>query len=246
MSAYDKLDLERYSRQIPVFHMSGQIRLAESAAAVVGLGGLGSLISYYLAAAGVGKLVLVDGESVELSNLNRQILYETEDIGLPKAVLAAKRLKGLNPNVDVVPHPKPIDRSNVSEVLDGVDIIIDALDDWSARLVLDEFAEKTGVPLIHGAVDGLFGQATTVVPGKTPCLACIAPKRLGDRGCRAAVGPVVGLIASLEALEALKILSGLKPSMAGYLVVVDARDLHVDVIKLEKVDCGICRSRISL
>ncbi len=246
MSVYDKLDLERYSRQLPVFHISGQIRLVESAVAVVGLGGLGSIISYYLASAGVGKLILADGESVETSNLNRQILYETEDIGLPKAILAAKRLKGINPNVEVIPYSAPVNKDNVSRILDGVDLIVDALDDWHARLLLDEFAEEAGVPLVHGAVDGLFGQATTVIPGRTPCLACIAPRRLGERGCRAAVGPVVGLVASLEALEALKILSGLKPSMAGHLIVIDAQELRFDLIKLERIDCNICRSRISM
>ncbi len=243
-SIYDKIDLDRYSRQIPLLHISGQLKLAESSVAVVGLGGLGSPVSYYLAAAGVGRLILVDGECVEVSNLNRQILYETEDIGLPKAVLAAKRIRGLNPLVEVVPVSEPVSRDNVAHILEGVDVIVDALDDWKARLILDEYSQKAGIPLVHGAVDGLYGQVTTIIPGKTSCLACIAPRRLPQRGCRAAIGPFVGLVATIEALEVIKLLTGQGSTLANRLLVIDGAEYRFDEVKLEPVECSKCRSLI--
>ncbi len=236
--------MDRYSRQIPMLGMSGQMRLAESSVAVVGLGGLGSLISYYLAAAGVGRLVLVDGERVEKSNLNRQILYDSSDIGLPKAYLAAKRLRSLNPLVDYEPVASMVSRSNVEDVVGDVDVIVDALDDWRARLVLDEYSMKSGKPLVHGAVDGFYGQVTTIIPGRTSCLACIAPRRIEARGCRSALGAVVGIVASLEALEVVKLLTGKGEPAANRLIVVDGFLGRLDEVELKPVECSVCLSRI--
>ncbi len=243
VSAYDKIDFERYSRQIPMLRAMGQLKLAESTVAVVGLGGLGSLISFYLASAGVGRLILIDGEKVELNNLNRQILYDTSDIGLPKAVLAAKRLRSLNPIIDIEYRDTMISFDNVEELLEDADLIIDALDDWRARLVLDRYSQLSGKPLVHGAIDGFFGQMTTIVPGRTTCLACIAPKQLGPRGCRAALGAAVGIVAVLEALDAIKLLTGVGRTAENRLLIVDAFNSRIEEVELKPVDCSTCWSK---
>lgn len=243
MSVYDKIDFERYSRQIPMLRAMGQMKLAESTVAVVGLGGLGSLISYYLASAGVGRLILVDGERVELNNLNRQILYDSGDVGLPKAVLAAKRLKTLNPLVDIEYRDEMVSFDNVDDILGEADLIVDALDDWRARLILDRYSQLTKKPLVHGAIDGFFGQMTTIVPGRTTCLACIAPKQLGPRGCRAALGAAVGMVATLEALDAIKLLTGVGKTAENRLLIVDAFNSRIEEIELKPVECGTCWSR---
>lgn len=244
-SVFDKIDLERYSRQLPMIGARGQIELASSTVAVVGLGGLGSLVSYYLAAAGVGRLLLIDGERVELNNLNRQILFTTRDVGRWKAEVAALRLRELNPDIEVEPVKGMINADNVDEILDGADVVVDGLDDWRARLVLDEYSQRTGKPLVHGAVDGFYGQMTVIVPGKTPCLACLAPKDLGYRGCRAALGAAVGLVAVLEALDTIKLLTRMGNPAIGRLLVVDALNTRIEEISLKPVDCEPCRERIA-
>ena len=241
---FDKLDLERYSRQIPILGTSGQLSLASKTVAVVGLGGLGSFITMQLAGAGVGRLILVDGERVELSNLNRQILYGEQDLGLPKPVLAARRIKEFNRLVDITYHTGFVTEDNVSRILDDADIIIDALDDWKARIVIDKYAHDTDTPLVHGAVDGWYGQATTFIPGRSPCLACIAPPDPGRRGCRAAIAPVVSIIASIEALEAIKIAVGKGDTLAGRLLVYDGLHGRLDEVTLRPVDCMECYRRI--
>ena len=243
-SVFDKIDLERYSRQLPMIGARGQIDLASSTVAVVGLGGLGSLVSYYLAAAGVGKILLIDGERIELNNLNRQILYSTRDVGEWKAEVAAQRLRELNPDIDIEPVRTEISADNVNRILGEADGIVDGLDDWRARLVLDEYSQKTGKPLVHGAVDGFYGQMTVIVPGKTPCLACIAPKDLGYRGCRAALGAAVGLVAVLEALDTIKLLTRIGNPAIGRLLIIDAFNSRIEEITLKPVECGRCMERI--
>ena len=244
LDVFDKLDLERYSRQIPVLGTSGQLSLASKTVAIVGLGGLGSFIALELAGAGVGRLILIDGERVELSNLNRQILYGEQDLGLPKPVLAARRVKEFNRLVDVSYHDEFISEDNVSRLLDNADIIVDALDDWRARIIIDKYSHDTGVPLVHGAVDGWYGQATTVIPGRSPCLACIAPPEPGRRGCRAALAPVVSIIASIEALEVVKLATGRGAPLTGRLLVYDGLHGRLDEVPLKPVDCSECYSRL--
>ncbi|MEB3860336.1 MAG: HesA/MoeB/ThiF family protein [Desulfurococcales archaeon] len=243
-TVFDKIDLERYSRQLPMLGASGQVELASSTVAVVGLGGLGSLVSYYLAAAGVGRLVVVDGERVELNNLNRQILYTTRDVGEWKADVAARRLGELNPDIEIVAHRQMVDGDNAEELLGEADVIVDGLDDWRARIVLDYYSQETGKPLVHGAVDGFYGQMTVIVPGKTPCLACLAPRDLGYRGCRAALGASVGLVAVLEALDTIKLLTKRGNPSIGRLLIVDALNTRIEEIPLKPVECQPCRERL--
>lgn len=222
-------DSPRYSRQIPLLGAEGQERLSRSTVAVVGLGGLGSTVSLYLAAAGVGRLVLVDGDRVEEGNLNRQILYDEASIGLPKPFIAARRIRLLNSCVETVPVYEWVTRDNADRILGEADLVVDALDNWSGRLVLDEYTERTGKPLVHGAVERLYGQVMLVVPGG-PRLRAIAPG--GEkRGVIPVMAPAVGVIASLEAELAVEALLG-DYTRAGRLYIVDLRLMDIQSVEL--------------
>ncbi len=228
---------DRYSRQEPILGVEGQERLSRSSVAVVGLGGLGSIVSMYLAAAGVGRLVVVDSDVVEWNNLNRQLLYDEASVGLPKAYIAARRLRSLNSCVEVEARAERVTRGNAEEVLGGVDLVVDALDNWETRLVLDWYSRKTGTPLLHAAVESFYGQVLLVVPGETACLACIAPRGAPRRrGPIPVVGAAVGVVASLQALTAIRYLAGL-PVEKGVLFVVDTMHGEISRVPLEP-GCG--------
>ncbi len=236
--------LARYIRQLGILGIDGQETLSRARVAVVGLGGLGSAAAYYLAAAGVGELILVDGDSVELHNLNRQILYDEADVGLPKALLAAKRVRAFNQDVRVRPVQARLVASNTAEVLGEADVIVDGLDNWEARLALDEYAWDHGIPLVHAAVERWHGQLTVVKRGVTSCLACLAPPR-PRRRCVSIIGPAAGLLGLMEAMEAIKVLTGIGEPAYNKLVVVDAMAPSIDVVPLKPVACEECRSRLA-
>ncbi len=236
-------ELLRYMRQLGVLGAEGQEALRKARVAVVGLGGLGSAVSLYLAAAGVGELVLIDGDSVEVHNLNRQILYETQDVGLPKAFLAARRVKSLNPQVKVKPVQTRLDEENAGEILDGVDLVVDGLDNWEARLVIDEYTWKAGIPLVHAAVERWHGQLTVVKRGVTTCLACLAPRR-ARRRCVSILGPAAGILGLLEAMEVIKLITGVGEPSYNKLVIVDALTPSIDTVEIEPAPCEPCRERL--
>ncbi|GAB6147490.1 HesA/MoeB/ThiF family protein [Stetteria hydrogenophila] len=234
---------ERYARQLSLIGREGQEALGRARVAVVGLGGLGSAVALYLAAAGVGELVLVDGDVVEVHNLNRQILYEASDVGLPKAVLAARRVRALNPGVRVRPVQARIRPGSAGEAIGDVDVVVDCLDNWEARLALDEYAWSAGIPLVHAAVDGWHGQLTVVKRGVTTCLACLAPGKLAGKPVPA-IGPAVGLVGALEALEVLKLVTGVGEPSYNRLLAVDALTPSIEAVELEPVPCEPCRERL--
>ena len=213
-------DAARYDRQIPLFGEEGQRRLARSTALVVGAGGLGSAVSVYLAVAGVGRIVVVDGDVVEVSNLNRQILHWPEDLGRPKAASAADTLRGLNPEVEVEEVPLFADGRNLPGLVAKADAVVDALDNFSSRHLLNGAALDADVPLFHGAISGLDGQATTIIPGATPCLRCIFPRPPPEEKVPA-LGATCGVIGSIQATEVVKHLTGLGASLAGRLLLWD-------------------------
>lgn len=242
----DRIDLERYSRQLPILGARGQVELVKKHVAVVGLGGLGSLAAIYLVAAGIGRLTIVDMDRVEVNNLNRQILFTERDVGEPKALVAAKRLSELNPLVEVEAFQGRLTRDNAEEVLAGADVVVDGLDDWRTRLVIDEYAWSTGIHYVHAAVDGLQGQVMVVKRGETPCLACIAPRPLPPPGCVSALGAAIGMVASIETLEAIKIASGIGRPAYSRLIIVNAAEPSVEEVTLSKsMDCRECRERVS-
>ena len=228
---------DRYIRQLPLLGIEGQRRLSNSTALVVGLGGLGSLVSMYLAGAGVGKLILVDFDTVSISDLHRQLLYTTSDIGKSKVEVAERRLREINPGVKVEVHQMVLTRNEESEKLvSSADVVVLAVDNMKTRFDVDELASKYSKPIVNGGVDGWFGLVTTVVPGKTPRLTEIlnvrglSPVSCVEGLCNAVVGPVAGIVASWQALDALRILAGLEPTLAGKLLIIDSSRGIVDII----------------
>lgn len=226
-------ELERYDRQIMIFGTEGQEKLKGSKVAVVGVGGLGSPVAYYLAAAGVGTILLIDEQTPELSNLNRQILHWEEDIGKnPKPLSAKWKLERFNSDIKIETFVGRLTEENVDEVLDGVDVIVDCLDNFETRFLLDDYAHRKGVPLVHGAVEGTFGQVTTIVPGVTKSLREIFPNAGKKEGKFPILGATAGAVASIQVLEAIKLLTGLGEPLLNRLLIVDLAFNTFDVVDL--------------
>ncbi len=236
-------DLARYKRQISFnpFGEHGQVRLRRAHVLVAGVGGLGSPVAFYLACAGIGKLTLLDHENVELSNLNRQILYTEFDIGQPKVHCAARRLRELNATVDVIPCMTKITSENVTDLLKGVDIVIDCLDSIQGRLVLNKGCVEARIPLIHGGLEGMMGEITTIIPGKTPCLACIFPSKAQSVPSLPVFGCTAGIVASLQVMEAIKLLAGFGKLLEGRMLYIRGEEMQFNLITIaKKRGCEVC------
>jgi adenylyltransferase/sulfurtransferase len=234
--------MSRYHRQmiIPGWGEAAQRALAGSTVFVAGAGGLGCPALIYLAAAGVGAIRICDNDTVSESNLNRQILYGENDIGKSKAALAAQALTALNSGVRVEPLAVMIDESSADGLVAGASIIVDCLDNYGARMALNAVSVRRGIPMVHAAISGLYGQITLLDPPRTPCLACIVGGRDTD-GPSPAAGATAGLVGSLEALEAVKHLTGLGETLAGTLLLVDALSARFERIALRKnPSCPVC------
>ncbi len=238
-----ELEAIRYDRQIIIkeWGIKGQHRLKRSTVTVVGVGGLGSPISIYLAAAGVGRLRLVDQGEYELSNLNRQILGWTRDIGVLKVKAAAWKLNMLNPHVEVETINEKLDESNVERIVDGSTVVVDALDNWKSRYVLNEACVKMNIPLVHGGIYGFSGQATTIIPGSGPCLKCIFPKAPREPDKIPVAGFTPGVIGCIEATEAVKLIIGAGKLLVGRLLLFDGLECEFTLIKVERdPHCPVC------
>jgi len=212
----DDLDIQssRYARQMrfPPIGVEGQRKLLSSRALVVGCGALGSVIANTLARAGVGNLRLVDRDFLELNNLQRQVLYDEDDVtaGLPKAIAAKNRLAKINSRIEIDAVVADVDHTNILRLLSGVDCLVDGTDNFETRFLLNDAAVKLGIPWIYGGCLGAEGQTLTIVPGETPCLRCLMPDPPppgSSPTCDSAgiLGTVIGVIASWEANEAIKI-----------------------------------------
>ena len=218
----------RYSRQlvIPEIGEAGQEKLRGAKVLVVGAGGLGSPAAMYLAAAGIGTLGLVDSDVVDLSNLQRQILHGVNHLGLAKVESAKRALARLNPSVHVVPHRMTVTSENVSGLIEPYDVVVDAVDNLETRYVVNDACVKAAKPLVEAGVLRFDGMVLTVVPGKGPCYRCIFPV-LPPPGavpsCREAgiIGAVPGVVGSIEALEAIKVILGLGQPLVGRLLLLD-------------------------
>jgi molybdopterin/thiamine biosynthesis adenylyltransferase len=232
-------DEGRYARQEMIFGTAGQEALAAATVVVVGAGGLGSPAATYLAAAGVGRLVLVDFDTVSLTNLNRQFLHGDADIGTPKVASAARRLRALNRDVEVVPVDARVTEENVAAIVEGADAVVDALDSFTPRMVLNEAVVKGGIPLMHGAISGFYGQATTVLPGTSACLRCIFPSE-PPKETFPALGPTAGVIGSIQAGEVIKYLTG-GPLLTGRLLLWNGAEASCDVLPAPREPaCPVC------
>jgi len=220
-------DRERFLRQIAIdgFGENGQQRLSRARVLVAGAGGLGCAACTYLAAAGVGLLRIVDRGEVELSNLNRQVLYATGDIGKPKALTLQKRLRGLNPGVRFEPFQAVMDETSLPGLLEAIDVAVDALDNLPTRLALNKACLDLRIPLVHGAVNGFQGQVMTVLPGQGPCLMCLYEGR-DYMGEIPVLGTAPGITGCIQATEVIKILTGLGAPLSGRLLLFDGREMR--------------------
>jgi adenylyltransferase/sulfurtransferase len=235
----------RYSRQmmLPQIGEGGQRRLAAAKVLLVGLGGLGSLSAYYLAAAGVGRLKMVDCDRVALENLNRQILHATTDIGRDKIASAGERLAALNPDCRIDATCRRVDEAGAHSLAAGCDVIVDATDNRSTRLALNRASLIHGVPFVYGGIDGWNGSAAVFLPGKTACLACLVNPLhpVGKTGRRPALGPTAGLVASIQCLQTLTILLGDHPPLAGCMLDIQGREMRFRAVAVERnPDCHCC------
>ena len=233
----------RYSRQmsVPQIGENGQRKLKAASIFLAGLGGLGSITAYQLTAAGVGCLKMVDRDTVALDNLNRQLLYTTRDVGQAKIDIAADKLSQLNPNVDLKTVRASITAENVLDLVSGCDIIVDATDNLAARLALNRAALTRHIPLVFGGIDGMDGMVTTVLPGQTACLACLFKAEMDSAKERPVVGPLPGLVASIQALETIKWIVGAGALLANRLLRVKGSDWTIKIMRLEKNPaCPVC------
>jgi molybdopterin/thiamine biosynthesis adenylyltransferase len=215
-------ETRRYSRQIalPEIGVEGQRRLAAGRVLVAGLGGLGSITAYYLTAAGVGYLKLIDRDKVTLENLNRQILHTTADIGRFKTESASEKLSRLNPHCRIEAVAAAIMDENVEGLLDDCTVIVDATDNRATRLVLNKVSVRRHVPFVYGGISGWEGMTSTFIPGCTACFSCLFPSPVETAGepSPPVLGPTAGLIASIQCLEILRLLVGVPPRLAGRLL----------------------------
>lgn len=237
----------RYSRQLLLEEIGekGQRRLKRSTALIVGLGGLGSPVSLYLAAAGVGTLILADDDSLHQTNLQRQILFDTADVKKPKAELAVKRLQRLNPSINYRIEAQRITQESLPELLNGVDLVIDCCDNMATRHAVNAACIFRSLPLISGSAVGFSGQLFVLTPPFTEgCYACLYPdKEEPARNCRTAgvLGPMVGAIGSLQALEAVKMLAGLPSALSGQLRLFNGKQHAWTSLRLRRDPlCSVC------
>lgn len=248
-SALSEDELERYSRQMVLSEIGheGQLKLKKSSACIVGLGGLGSLVALQLAAMGVGHIRLVDQDFVELSNLHRQLLYSSSFIGYPKVEVAAKRLKDLNPNIEVEPLPLSIDANNAEKVVKGMNVIMDGLDRMGARYAVNRACQKLQVPYIFAAALATFGNITTIIPGETPCLECFYGNVDDDKLPTTATAGIhtslLSIVTGIEVSEAIRIMLDEEALLANKLFYCNIRDLTFDEIPIVKWErCPVCGS----
>ncbi|MEW4562952.1 ThiF family adenylyltransferase [Bremerella sp. JC770] len=256
MTEPDQDSFARYARQMSYarFGRAGQEKLSQSTALVVGLGALGSVIANTLARSGVGTLRIVDRDYVEWNNLQRQVIYTEDDVRqrLPKAIAAKNQLKAANADICIEAEIADVDHRNIRQLCDGVDVIVDGTDNFEIRFLLNDASLELGIPWIYGGCIGAEGQTMTIVPGETSCLRCVVPESPPPGTtptCDTAgiLAPIIGVIASLESMEAIKILSGHASQINPSLTVFDLWENRIRPVKLDGLknnsDCPACGQR---
>ena len=230
-----KDEREKYGRQMMMrgFGLKGQERLKKAKVFIAGAGGLGSSSATYLAAAGVGTLRIVDHDRVELSNLNRQVLHWPEDIGKRKVSSAESKLKQLNPEVKIETIEERITEANISQLVAGFDLIVDAMDNLPTRYLLNKTAVEKNIPFFHGAVHGFEGRAMTVIPGKTACLRCVYRGAIPEEKFPV-IGVTPAVIGCIQAAEVIKHLVGMGQLLANRLLIYDGLNMKFTEFKVKK------------
>jgi molybdopterin/thiamine biosynthesis adenylyltransferase len=248
VSALRPEEAERYRRQmqLPGFGEAGQLRLRDAAVLVTGVGGLGGTAALYLAAAGVGRIVLARGGALRRDDLNRQVLMTDDWVGRPRVTKAREALRRLNPNVAVEAVPEYVTEENADRLLAGADLALDCAHNFDERYTLNAACVRRGVPMIEAAMDGWDAYLTTVIPGETACLACLFPPPAPpwDRRGFGVLGAVSGALACLAAVEAVKVLTGFAPPLAGRLLTMDLADVRFDSLQTRpQPGCAVCATR---
>lgn len=241
-----EMEKERYKRQLLIkgFGQKAQLSLARSTVGVLGVGGLGSPACMYLTAAGVGRLILIDDQIPEVSNLNRQVLHWERDVssGREKVESAAWKLKEMNSDLEIVEISERVTKKNLSAVLKDADVMLDCTDNFETRYLLNRFCVEEKVPFVHAAVEGMCGQITTIVPGKTPCLRCLFPRPPPKRQDIAILGATAGVFGAMQATEAIKLITGVGETLRSKLLVGDLSCNTWDVIEVSRdKGCPVCR-----
>ena len=240
--------MERYSRHIllPEVGGKGQRKISESRVLVVGAGGLGSPAALYLAAAGVGTLGIVDSDRVDLTNLQRQILHSTKDLGRLKTESAKEKLKALNPDVEIRPYNIRLNSENVMDVIKDYQIILDGSDNFATRYLLNDACYFTGKPLVHGSIFRFEGQVTVFKPGEGPCYRCLFPNPpppglIPDCQEAGVLGVLPGVIGTAQAVETLKLILGVGETLVGRLLLYDALSMRFHEVAVKRdPDCRLC------
>jgi len=237
-----RYELERYDRQIIIsgFGKEGQEKLKQAKVFIAGAGGLGCPVSMYLIAAGAGMIRIIDHEKVELSNLNRQVLHWSEDIARIKVDSAAEKLNRLNQEIKIEAIKEMITEANVSQLVAGFDLIIDAMDNLPTRYLLNKAALEMNIPLFHGAVYGFEGRAMTIIPGKTACLMCVYKGAIAE-GKFPVIGVTPAVIGCIQAAEAIKYIVGIGKLLTNRLLVYDGLNMKFIELKVKKdPNCEHC------
>jgi molybdopterin-synthase adenylyltransferase len=239
-------EIERYARQLvlPEWGTAAQLAISEANVLVVGAGALAAPVATYLVGAGVGRLGILDPDDVELSNLHRQTLHFTPDLGVPKAESAAAKLRFLNPDVIVEPYQVRLEEENAAALIEGQDVVVDCSDSFATRYDVNAACCAAGVRLVEAGVLGLQGMVMSIKPGRTACYRCAFPAAPADApSCADAgvLGPAAGVIGSLQALEAMKLVTGVAPAIAdGFLQVDLASGDFLRVHAARRADCPDC------
>ena len=243
--------LLRYSRQImlPEFDIAGQDALLDAHALIVGLGGLGSPAALYLAAAGIGSLTLVDYDTVEISNLQRQIIHDQHSLGRDKVASAADRIGAINPDTNVRAVAARLDAEGLAAIIADVDVVLDGTDNFAVRYAINQACFIEGKPLVSGAAIRMEGQVAVFDPrqDESPCYQCLytdasdAALNCAENGVAA---PLVGIIGSIQAMEAMKVVAGVGETLTGYVLYLDAKRMELRKLKLPRnPDCAVCGER---
>lgn len=244
-------ELDTYSRQIVLKDIGyeGQLKIRNAKACVVGVGGLGSTILTLLAGMGIGFLRIVDRDVVERANLHRQGIFSVDSIGMPKVEAAEKRIKAINPDVEVEALPVSVNGFNAKKIVEGMNVVLDGLDSIVTRRHVNRACVELKIPYVFGAAIEMFGNVSTIIPGETPCLDCFLPHGKEPSTTCATVGvhpSLVSIVASVETTEAIRIITRTQPSLTNKLFFIDLRNMFFESVEVKRYEsCGTCGQKQS-